>query len=260
MSQFNSIIFDQEGPVAKITINRPNSLNALNASVIEEMLQAILGEMDPDVRVLVIEGSGDKAFIAGADIKDMLEMDPSEALEFARLGQNLLNTLEQIPQIVVAKVQGFALGGGCELAMACDIIIASTKASFGQPEVNLGLVPGFGGTQRLVRRVGLPVAMDLLLSGSGRKLTGQEAYNLGLISRVCSPETLTEEVESVIKSLLKTGPIACREIKRLVREAQEMTLRAGLNSEASTFANCFSGSEYREGINAFLEKRTPNFT
>lgn len=259
MSSFSSIIFDQEGPVAKITINRPEALNALNLNVIEEMLEAILGEMDPEVRVLVIEGAGEKAFVAGADIKSMLDLEPTEALEFARLGQNLLNTLEQIPQIVIAKIQGFALGGGCELAMACDILVASTKASFGQPEVNLGLVPGFGGTQRLVRRVGLPIAMDMLLTGSGRKLTAEEAQRLGLISRLCAPENLEEEVNSVIKSILKSGPFASREIKRLVRESGEMSLKAGLNSEASTFASCFASQESREGISAFLEKRTPNF-
>lgn len=259
MEKFSSILFEQEGPVAKLTINRPNVLNALNQTVIEEMIEAILTEMQSEVRVLVIEGAGDKAFIAGADIKQMLDMSPSDALEFSRIGQNLLNILEQIPQIVVAKVQGFALGGGCELVLACDLVIASTNASFGQPEVNLGLIPGFGGTQRLVRRVGLPVALDMLLTGSGRRLTAEDAYARGMISRLTTPENLETELENVIKALLKTGPFASREIKRLVREAPEMSIRAGLNSEASSFSACFSIDEPREGILAFLEKRNPNF-
>lgn len=259
MEKFSSILFDQEGTVAKLTINRPNALNALNQTVIEEMIEAILTEMQPEVRVLVIEGAGDKAFIAGADIKDMLDMAPSDALEFSRIGQNLLNILEQIPQIVVAKVQGFALGGGCEVVLACDLVIASTNASFGQPEANLGLIPGFGATQRLVRRIGLPLALDMLLTGSGRRLTAEDAYAHGLISRLTSPENLESELESVIKAILKTGPFASREIKRLVREASEMSIRSGLNSEASAFASCFSLDEPKEGILAFLEKRTPNF-
>jgi enoyl-CoA hydratase len=259
MSEYQSILFDQEGPVAKLTINRPQSLNSLNQGVIEEMLEAILTEMNPDVRVLVIEGAGDKAFVAGADIKAMLDMTPIEALEFSRVGQNLLNVLEQIPQIVIGKIQGFALGGGCELALACDILVASTKASFGQPEANLGLIPGFGGTQRLVRRIGIPQAMDLLLTGSGRRLSGAEALALGLVSRLVAPEQLEEELEKVVKSILITGPFATREIKRLVREAPEMSLRAGLNSESTSFAACFSMGDPREGISAFLEKRTPSF-
>ena len=190
MTNYNSIQFEQVGEVAQITIDRPKALNALNLEVIEEMLMATLNEMTEEARVLVVQSSGDKAFVAGADIKPMLEMSPDQALEFSRKGQMLLSTLEKIPQITIAKVKGFALGGGCELAMACDLIIATENAQFGQPEVNLGLVAGFGGTQRLVKRVGLPQALDMLLSGKGKSLSGDDAFKLGLVSRVCPDDEL----------------------------------------------------------------------
>ena len=208
----------------------------------------------------MVQSSGDKAFVAGADIKPMLEMSPDQALEFSRKGQMLLSTLEKIPQITIAKVKGFALGGGCELAMACDLIIATENAQFGQPEVNLGLVAGFGGTQRLVKRVGLPQALDMLLSGKGKSLSGDDAFKLGLVSRVCPDDELNTEADNLIKSVLSAGPHAVRETKRLCREASEMSLEAGLSSEAATFASCFATPEAREGVAAFLEKRAPKFT
>lgn len=260
MSEFENIKFEQEGEVAQITIDRPKALNAINAGVIEEMLQAILNVMTDEARVLVIEGSGDKAFVAGADIKPMLDMPPEQALEFARMGQMLLTTLEKIPQVTIAKVKGFALGGGCELAMGCDLIVATESARFGQPEVNLGLVAGFGGTQRLVRRVGLPQALDMLLCGKGKTVTGKEAFNLGLVSRVCADDQLDASANDMIKSILIAGPQAVRETKRLCREALEMNLESGLSSEAMTFASCFASDESREGISAFLEKKAPKFS
>jgi enoyl-CoA hydratase len=260
MSEFKTIEFEQEGEVAQITINRPKALNALSVDVIEEMLIATLSVMNDEARVLVIQSSGDKAFVAGADIKPMLDMTPEQALDFSRKGQMLLTTLEKIPQISIAKVKGFALGGGCELAMGCDLIVATENSQFGQPEVNLGLVAGFGGTQRLVKRVGLPQALDMLLSGKGKTISGPEAFNLGLVSRVCGNDKLDEEANKLIKSILAAGPQAVRETKRLCREALEMSLEAGLSSEASTFASCFASSEAREGISAFLEKKTPKFS
>jgi enoyl-CoA hydratase len=259
MAEFSTIIFEQEGPVAQITINRPDKLNALNIDVIGELGIAIFEEIGDDVRVLVITGAGDKAFVAGADISPMAEMSPQDALEFSRQGQLLFSAMEKMSLVTIAKVRGFALGGGCELAMACDLIVATAGAKFGQPEVNLGIIPGFGGTQRLVRRVGLPVALDMLLCGRGRTLSGEEAFSLGLVSRVVSDERLDDEVAKMIKSILACGPQAVAETKRLCRQSLEMSLEAGLASEAAAFANSFATAEAEEGITAFLEKRQAEF-
>lgn len=250
-----------EEPVCRITIHRPEQLNALSAQVLEEIESVLFGGMDPvATRVVVLEGSGQKAFVAGADIAGMQGLNAAEARDFARHGQMLTKALETLTQVTVAKVQGFALGGGCELAMACDIVVAGRSAKFGQPEVNLGIIPGFGGTQRLVRRVGLHVALDMLLTGRGRTLSGTEAHQLGLVSRVVEDDKLEDEVQKVIRGLLGAGPQAIAETKRLAREAYNMSLDAGLNAEANAFAACFSGEEAQEGIQAFLEKRNPTFS
>lgn len=259
--QFETLAVTFDGPVCRIKINRPDALNALNAKVLEEMETVLFGTMDPvETRVVVIEGAGQKAFVAGADIAAMRDMTPREAREFARHGQMLTKALETLTQVTIAKVQGFALGGGCELAMACDIIVAGKNAKFGQPEVNLGLIPGFGGTQRLVRRVGVHVAMDLLLCGRSRSLSGTEAHQLGLVSRVVDDDKLEEEVGKVIRGVLGAGPKAVAETKRLAREAYGMSLDAGLNAEANAFAACFADEEAQDGLTAFLEKRAPSFS
>jgi enoyl-CoA hydratase len=257
--KFETILARFDGPVCRITINRPGQLNALNQQVLEEIETVLFREMDPETRVVVLEGAGDKAFVAGADIAAMKDMGPAEARQFARHGQMLTKALETLSQATIAKVQGFALGGGCELAMACDIVVAGKSAKFGQPEVNLGIIPGFGGTQRLVRRVGLHAAMDLLLCGRGRTLSGTEAHQLGLASRVAEDDKLEEEVGKVVRALLNAGPQAVAETKRLARDAYAMTLDAGLNAEANAFAACFSDTEARDGLAAFLEKRKPEF-
>jgi enoyl-CoA hydratase len=248
------------GTACRITINRPGALNALNTKVLAELECCLEGiSCDLSVRVVTLEGAGEKAFVAGADIAQMREMDPLEAARFARLGQRVTLRIESMPQIVVGKVRGFALGGGCELAMACDIIVASSNAKFGQPEVNLGLIPGFGGTQRLVRRVGLPLALDMICSGRSRMLTANEALNAGLVSRVSDPEKLDAAVAAIVDGLLAAGPSAVCASKRLVRDAWRMDLSAGLSAEADAFAQCWSGNEAVEGMNAFLEKRAPQF-
>lgn len=258
--KFETIIANQADGVLRITINRPEALNALNVQVLAELEQCLFGFMDPiKTRVIVLEGAGEKAFVAGADIAGMATMDSEGALAFAQRGQMLSKALETVPQISIAKVKGFALGGGCELAMACDMVIAGRSARFGQPEVNLGIIPGFGGTQRLARRVGLPVALDMVCTGRGRMLTGDEAFSLGLVSRVVDDEKLEAEVESAVKSILKAGPRAVAEAKRLTRESYNMSLETGLNSEAAAFGNCFGREEAREGIRAFNEKRSPKF-
>jgi enoyl-CoA hydratase len=261
MTKFETLEFKVDGPVCRITVNRPTALNALNPQVLDELETAHFRTMDPAAtRVLVLSGAGDRAFVAGADIAAMQHMSPAEARDFARHGQMLTKALETLTQVTIAKVHGFALGGGCELAMACDIVVAAKSAKFGQPEVNLGIIPGFGGTQRLVRRVGLPVALDLLLTGRARTLSGTDAHQLGLVSRVVDDEKLEDEVQKVIRGVLGAGPHAVAEAKRLAREAYAMGLDAGLNAEANAFAACFAGDEAQEGIGAFLEKRTPAFT
>lgn len=248
------------GASLRITINRPESLNALNSTVLAELETAFKTCAGNDsIRVVTIQGAGDKAFVAGADISEMRDLSPAAAREFALAGQRVTTLMESLPQIVIAQVGGFALGGGCELAMACDIIVASTQAKFGQPEVNLGLIPGFGGTQRLVKRVGLPVAMDLICSGRGRILKAAEALQAGLISRVVEPEKLNEEMEKLIASLLAAGPTAVKTCKRLIRDSAAMDLHAGLKAEADAFGHCWTVGESHEGMSAFLEKRQPAF-
>lgn len=259
--QLETLEYRTDGAVCRIKLTREKQLNALNNQVFEELQSVLFGKMDPvETRVVVIEGAGDKAFVAGADIAEMQKLTASEARDFARFGQMITKALETLTQVTVAKVQGYALGGGCELAMACDIIVAGRSAKFGQPEVNLGLIPGFGGTQRLVRRVGLPVALDMLLSGRSRSLSGTEAHQLGLVSRVVDDNLLEDEIGKVIRGLLSAGPKAIAETKRLAREAYAMGLDAGLSAEATAFGACFAESEAEEGIAAFLDKRSPSFS
>ncbi len=260
-AKYENLLVKFDGPVCRITIHRPAAMNALNEQVLEEIESVLFRAMDPAAtRVVVLEGSGNKAFVAGADIAAMQPMSPHEAREFARHGQMLTKALETLTQVTIAKVQGYALGGGCELAMACDIIVAGKNAKFGQPEVNLGIIPGFGGTQRLVRRVGMHVAMDMLLCGRSRSLSGTEAHQLGLVSRCVDDDKLEEEVGKVIRGILGAGPKAVAETKRLAREAYSMSLDAGLNAEANAFAACFSDDEAHEGIAAFIDKRQASFS
>jgi enoyl-CoA hydratase len=255
-----------ENRVLTITILREKQLNSLNQAVIEGIAEALdthlqnkQSDEQDDIRIVVIEGAGQRAFAAGADIAEMASFSPLEARQFSNIGQMLTKTLESLPQIVIGKVRGYALGGGLELALACDLIIASQSAKFGMPEVNLGLIPGFGGTQRLVKRVGLPVALDMILSGKSRTLNAHEAWNLGLISRVVSDDQLDTEVEEVIKGLLSAGPSAQITAKKLVRKASEMSLDAGLETEGHAFGLCFADIEAEEGIRAFLDKAPSPF-
>lgn len=258
-AQFETLLWSREGDVATVTINRPKVLNALNAQVLRE-LNLILDnrELTAGLRALVLTGAGDKAFVAGADIAAMREMTTQEALQFGRLGQDTTRKFEAAPYLTIARVQGFALGGGCELAMACDIIVASEKALFGQPEVDLGLIPGFGGTQRLARRVGLPLALEILCAG--RKLNGREAFQLGLISSVATAEELDATLAQILKNLGRAAPLAVAETKKLARASLEVPLEHGLAAEVTAFASCFTGQEAKEGLSAFLEKRKANFS
>ena len=246
---------------AEVTINRPAALNALDRLTMDELQDAFetLGG-DPEVRAIIITGAGDKAFVAGADIAAMASMGPDEAATFASRGQDLGDTIGQLQQVVIAAVHGFALGGGCELARACDIIYASDKARFGQPEVKLGVIPGFGGTQRLARRVGLARAMELITVGE--PIGAEEAARIGLVNCVIAGgrEPLLEHARAAATKIAERGPVAVGLAKRAVRQSQELPLDAGCRLEGELFAQCFQTEDQQEGMKAFLAKRAPVFT
>lgn len=251
------VLHEQHGAVAELVVNRPKALNALNAEVVDE-LGRLIAQLAGDgvTRAVVLRGSGEKAFVAGADIAAMAEMGPLEAERFAAAGQAVLDTIATCPVPVIAAVHGFALGGGCELAMACDIVLAGERARFGQPEVNLGVIPGFGGTQRLVRRVGAAVALDLCLTG--RMVDADEAVRVGLASRKVEGDVREAALE-VAREIAQKGPIAVRLAKRAIHENADLTLQAAQAAEKSLFALCFASADQREGMAAFLAKRKPEF-
>lgn len=243
--------------VAILTIDRPAALNALNQEVIEA-LDTALSELEAagDVRAVILRGAGDKAFAAGADIAAMRDLDPVAAERFAWRGQHVLARIAGLPFAVIAAVQGFALGGGCELAMACDLLIAGPKAKFGQPEVNLGVIPGFGGTQRLLRRVGLSNALDLCLTG--RVIGAQEALRMGLVSQVVEGDVF-ETAMQLATTIATKGPVAVQLCKRAIHENADADLQAATAAERTLFGLCFATADQKEGMAAFLEKRPAVF-
>ncbi len=249
---------ERQDGVAVITIRRAAALNAINQAVLEE-LDATLEELEHDatLRAAVLTGEGDKAFVAGADIAAMKELSAVQAERFAGRGQAVLNRIAALPVPVIAAVQGFALGGGCELAMACDLIFASAEAQFGQPEVQLGVIPGFGGTQRLLRRVGLSNALDLCLSG--RRIDAMEALRMGLVSRVVEGD-VREAAREAAEKITRLGPTAVRLCKRAIHENADTSLDSAQAAERTLFGLCFSTADQREGMAAFLEKRPAVFT
>ncbi len=249
--------WQQEGAVGIITIDRPKALNALNMAVLEGLENVLIEQASTKrVKAVILTGAGDKAFVAGADIASMQTLTPVQAEQFAAYGQGVLNLLAQLPMPTIAAVNGFALGGGCELAMACDIILASKAARFGQPEVKLGLIPGFGGTQRLVRRVGMSLALDLCLTG--RMMDSSEAVRSGLASRVVEGDVLAEAKKTAL-AIAKNGPQAVRWVKRAIHENADADLSSAQAAERSLFALCFSTKDQKEGMKAFLEKRNAAF-
>lgn len=247
-----------ENGVYWLRINRPAVLNALNTQVLRE-LSHVLDELysDANLRVLVVTGSG-KAFVAGADIEEMSTMSPIEGEHFAHLGVSVFRRLEQLPVPVIAAVNGYALGGGCELALSCDIRIASEKAVFGQPEVGLGITPGFGGTQRLPRVVGYGIAMELLLSA--RNVRSDEALRIGLVNSVVPSEELESTCITLATKIVDRGPLAVRLAKQAVQRGMQVDVDTALSIENSLFGLCFSSADQKEGMAAFLEKRKANFT
>ncbi len=255
---YETLLVEKKDNIAIVTINRPKVLNALNKTVIEE-LEKCFKELqnDPEVGAVILTGAGDKAFVAGADISGLVELNPLEGKEFAEKGQAVFNLIENLGKPVIAAINGYALGGGCELAMACTIRIASEKAKLGQPEVNLGIIPGYGGTQRLPRLIGKGRAMELILTG--RMVDAQEAYQMGLVNKVVPPEKLMDEAIEMAKTILSKGPLAVKYAMEAVNRGLEVSLEEGLRIEADLFGICCATEDKVEGTKAFLEKRKPNF-
>jgi len=253
-----NIAVEKENQIATVTINRPKALNALNKDVLLELLCCFQGlAVDLETKVVIITGAGEKAFVAGADISYMQKLNASDGRVFGRLGHSVMNAIEQSPQPVIAAVNGFALGGGCELSLACDIRFASDNAKFGQPEVNLGVIPGFGGTQRLPRLIGKGLANELLFSGN--IIDAAEALRIGLVNRIFPQESLLDECRKLAATICSRSPAAVRLCKEVVNNGVEMDLARGCSYEADLFALCFSNEEQKEGMAAFLEKRPANF-
>lgn len=258
MSDEQVVLLTHEGPVSTLTIERPAVLNALNVEVLVAIKRAADEvRQKPDARCLIITGAGDKAFAAGADIAAMDGLSPEQARVLAQKGHAAMDAIAALPLPVIAAVNGYALGGGCELALACDFIYASERARFGQPEVNLGIVPGFGGTQRLARRVGVGRARELIYTGA--IIDAQEAWRIGLVNRVLAGDQLLPEARATAELLAKKAPVALKLAKRAIDEGLDNALADGNEIEIEAFVAAFKTEDKVEGIRAFLDKRTPTF-
>lgn len=263
MADFNykTLMLEQKMPgVWLMTINRPEALNALNSTVLNEMGEVLrqIGEMHyQDARALIITGSGEKAFVAGADIKEIHELDEEKAMIFAQRGQSIFHELTLLKIPVIAAVNGFALGGGCELALGCDFIYASENAKFGLPEVSLGLIPGFGGTVRLARAIGQRRARELTYTGN--MITASEAHSMGLVNKVFPQVELITGVLKAVDAILSKAPIALGLAKKSINQAWDMDVEEAQRFEASLFADLFSTEDVKEGTGAFIEKRKAQF-
>ncbi|NNG66485.1 short-chain-enoyl-CoA hydratase [Caldanaerobacter subterraneus] len=256
--EYKNIDVKKEEGIATITISRPKALNALNTETLEELENVLeVLQNDDGVKVIVITGAGEKAFVAGADISEMKDMSVFEAKKFAELGQKVFRKIELMKKPVIAAVNGYALGGGCELALACDIRIASRNAKFGQPEVGLGIIPGFGGTQRLPRIVGVSKAKELIYTGD--MIDAEEALRIGLISKVVEQDKLLEEAYGIAKKIMSKGLVAVSLAKEAINKSLEVDIDSGMEYEANAFALCFGTQDQKEGMAAFLEKRAPKF-
>lgn len=251
--------------VAILAVNRPKALNALNEATLREMRKAFTflehcasgREADIKVDVVIFTGEGEKSFIAGADILEMKDKSPAQGEEFARLGQGVTRAMETLPQPIIAAVNGFALGGGCEFAISCDFILASENAIFGQPEVALGIIPGFGGTLRLARFVGMPRARELIYTG--RKIKADEAKRIGLANEVVPLAQLMTRAQEIAQEIRKNSPLAVARSKKLMNHVYNLSWDEGLREEALCFASIFGSHDQREGMSAFAEKRKPLF-
>ncbi len=254
----DAVLLSREGAIALVTVNRPDTLNSLDRATLEA-LRAVIAELGKsDARAAILTGAGGRAFVAGADIAAMSKMSAAEALEFARLGQSVFAAIEALPMPVIAAVDGFALGGGCELALACDFIYASDKLKIGQPEVKLGILPGFGGTQRLARRVGLGMARELVYSG--RMIGSAEALRIGLVNAVHPRAELLDAAKKTALEMAEMSPSALMLAKRVMNDGADVGLGAAIELEAKAFSRCFELPDQREGMTAFLEKRPAKFS
>jgi len=253
------VVVDRQDGVALVTLDRPDALNALNRALLTE-LRDRLAEVaeDAEVRAVVLTGAGDRAFAAGADIKEMEPMSVDEARAWGALGHECGRLLETMPKPTIAAVNGFALGGGCELALACDVRYASANARLGQPEANIGIIPGWGGTQRLARAVGIGMAKELIYSG--RMVDAEEALRIGLVNAVFPPEEVLERALELAGSLAAKSPLVLAAAKELANRSLQGDLDAALDDEAERFAQLFGSEDQKEGMRAFVEKREPRFT
>jgi enoyl-CoA hydratase len=255
---FKNVLLEKEGRIATLTINRPKALNALNVETLLDIKAAVeIVRDDNDIDVLIVTGAGDKAFVAGADITYMLDINAMQGREFGRIGQGVFSLIECISKPVIAAINGFTLGGGCELAMACDFRICSEKSLFGQPEVGLGVTPGFGGTQRLPRLVGTGMAKQLLYTGD--TINAQEALRIGLVNAVVPSENLMEYVQKIAKKIASRGAIAVQFCKDAVNEGMQTDIDRAMTIEADIFGLCFATEDQKEGMKAFVEKRKAEF-
>ena len=258
MSDYKNVLVATKDGITTVTINRPQALNALDSTVLAE-LDDVFAKLavDKATKAVIVTGAGEKAFVAGADLAAMSKMNSLEAREFSVLGYKVFNAIENLPKVVIAAVNGFALGGGCELAMACDIRIASETAKFGQPEVTYGIIPGFAGTQRLSRLVGKGIAKQYIYTGA--MFGADEAYRIGLVNVVTKPEELIPTAEAMLGKIMKKSPLAVASAKDVINKGLEMTQDLAMDYEAQAFGVCFSTDDQKEGMGAFLEKRKPNF-
>jgi len=258
LKAYENILYEKKEKVARITFNRPKSLNALNTALLTELRDVLEdAEADAEVRAVVITGAGDRAFCAGVDIGELLERSSTEASEWLRWAQGITTYIEKIKKPIIAKVNGFCLGGGIELAMACDFRIASKKAIFGLPEINLAIIPGGGGTQRLTRLIGKTKAMEMLMCGE--HIDAEEAFRVALVNKVVPADNLDSEVDELVKKLLSKSPVTLGIIKDAVNKGIEMDLERALQYEVECFGSAFATEDAREGLKAFLEKRKPEF-
>src|SRR5580698_2290013 len=253
-----NLLYEKKGPIAYVTLNRPKVLNALNQKTWENLHAAFEDVRDdPAIRGAILTGAGEKAFIAGADISEIAQISAVEAQKSSRYGQSVLDVIENLGKPVIAAVNGFALGGGCETAMACTIRIAAESAKFGQPEVTLGILPGGGGTQRLPRLVGKGRALQLILSGE--MISAQEAYRIGLVNEVVPAANLIARAEEILKQIASNAPVAVRLSLEAVNRGMDTSQSEGFALEASYFGLCAATDDEKEGTSAFLEKRAPQF-
>lgn len=256
---FDNLLLERDGPIAIVTINRPKVLNALNAQTLDELRRAVLDlQRDDSARVLVLTGAGEKSFVAGADINELAVQTPAGGREHALQGQHVFDLVENLGKPVIAAINGFALGGGCELAMACTLRLAADTARIGQPEIALGLLPGYAGTQRLPRLVGKGRAMEMILTG--KPLSADEALRIGLVNRVVPAADLMSEARALAHQLAANAPIAMRYIVNAVNKGMEMPFAEACQYEATLFGLVGSTDDMKEGTAAFLEKRKPVFT